>query len=218
MARTKLPRPTLRRIPRYLRLAEELLSQGITHVSSAELAQRLGFTPSQVRQDFAALKVIYGISADGQQGYGYRTDSLRSNMERIMKLSEEKTCVWIGIGNFAMALAHNFDFKRCGIRPVAAFDILPEKVGTDLLTLSGAIPICHVDTLEEYCLRERPNAAILTCPPFSAQNIADILSRSGVLGIWNLTNVDIRVPEGVELESLHLSDSLMTLASRIRTD
>ncbi len=215
MARTTVPLPTLRRIPRYLRLAEELLSQGIVHVSSAELAERLGFTPSQVRQDFSALKEVLGIAADGQQGYGYRTDSLRGNMERIMKLSEEKSCVWIGIGNLAMALAHNFDFKRCGIRPTAAFDILPQKVGTSLPTLSGAIPIFHVDTLEAYCLRERPQTAILTCPPFSAQNIADILSRTGVLGIWNLTNVDIRVPEGVVLESLHLSDSLMTLASRI---
>ena len=215
MARTKVPLPTLRRIPRYLRLAEELLSQGIIHVSSAELAERLGFTPSQVRQDFSALKEICGISADGQQGYGYRADSLRSNMERIMKLSEEKPCVWIGIGNLAMALARNFDFKRCGIRPTAAFDILPEKVGTMLPTLSGAIPICHVDTLEAYCQKEHPLAAILTCPPFSAQNIAETLARAGVRGIWNLTNVDIRVPEGVELESLHLSDSLMTLASRI---
>ena len=63
-----MPIPTLRRIPRYLRLSEELLRAGIVHVSSAELAERLGFTPSQVRQDFSALKEIYGISADGKQG------------------------------------------------------------------------------------------------------------------------------------------------------
>ena len=213
-----MPIPTLRRIPRYLRLSEELLRAGIVHVSSAELAERLGFTPSQVRQDFSALKEIYGISADGQQGYGYRADSLRTNMERILRLSEEKSCIWIGVGNLALALAHNFDFKRCGVRPEAAFDLLPEKVGTTLHTLSGEIPIYHVESLERYCTERCPRMAILTCPPAAAQNVADILTHAGVTGIWNLTNVDIRVPEEAELENVHLSDSLMTLACRVRPD
>lgn len=215
MARTRMPLPTLRRVPRYLRLSEELLKQGIMHVSSAELAERLGSTSSQVRQDFAALKEVYGISAAGQQGYGYRVDSLLRNMEKILSLSLEKSCVWIGIGNLALALAHNLDFSRCGIRPVAAFDILPGKVGTHLATRTGTIPILHVDTLAAYCARHHPLAAILTCPPQDAQELADTLAACGVQGIWNLTNVDILVPAGVALENLHLADSLMTLACRI---
>ncbi len=213
-----MPLPTLRRVPKYLRLSEELLRAGVVHVSSAELAERLGFTPSQVRQDFSALKEIYGISADGQQGYGYHADSLRTNMERILKLSEEKSCIWIGVGNLALALAHNFDFKRCGVRPLAAFDILPEKIGTALQTLSGEIPIYPAESLEEYCAKTHPRMAILTCPPAAAQNVADTLTHAGVTGIWNLTNVDILVPEDVELENVHLSDSLMTLACRVRAD
>ncbi len=215
MSRTRASLPTLRRVPRYLRLSEELTKQGIAHISSAELAERLGSTPSQVRQDFAALKEAYGISADGQQGFGYRVDSLRRNMEQILRLSHEKECVWIGIGNLALALAHNMDFSRCGIRPTAAFDILPGKVGTHLVTRSGSIPILHIHTLAAYCERCRPQAAILTCPGSEAQDLADLLCSSGVQGIWNLTNEDILVPEGTALENVHLSDSLMTLSCLI---
>lgn len=213
--RIKLSYPTLRRLPRYLRQAETLLSEARTHVSSKELAESLGFTPSQVRQDFAALKEVCGVAADGLQGYGYRVDSLKANMERILKLTEQKICVLVGVGNLALALAHNFDFIRCGIRLDAAFDVLPEKIGTILRTLEGEVLIRDVAELPDYCALQRPRAAILTCPPDVAQDTADILTLSGVQGIWNLTNVDIRVPEGVALENVHLSDSLMTLSCRI---
>ena len=54
----------IKRLPRYYRFLEELLKEGKSRISSAELAKRMGLTASQIRQD---LNCFGGF---GQQGYG----------------------------------------------------------------------------------------------------------------------------------------------------
>ena len=55
----------IRRLPRYLRLFEELIIKNVERISSYRIAELMDVTPSQVRQDFA----LYGTF--GMQGYGY---------------------------------------------------------------------------------------------------------------------------------------------------
>ena len=55
----------IRRLPRYYHFLKELDRRGILRVSSRELAEKMGFTASQVRQDFNC------FGGYGQQGYGY---------------------------------------------------------------------------------------------------------------------------------------------------
>ena len=55
MKRLKVSNNVIRRLPRYLRKLDELDAQGISRVSSSELGQQLGLTPSQIRQDFSCL-------------------------------------------------------------------------------------------------------------------------------------------------------------------
>ncbi|MBQ2806686.1 MAG: redox-sensing transcriptional repressor Rex, partial [Clostridia bacterium] len=52
----------VRRLPRYYRYLRELLTQGITRISSSELSARMNVTASQIRQD---LNCFGGF---GQQG------------------------------------------------------------------------------------------------------------------------------------------------------
>ncbi|MCD8391393.1 MAG: redox-sensing transcriptional repressor Rex, partial [Firmicutes bacterium] len=61
----KVPKVVINRLPRYYRHLGELLSQGITKISSTELSERMNVTASQIRQDFN----FFG--GFGQQGYGY---------------------------------------------------------------------------------------------------------------------------------------------------
>ena len=70
MKRLKVSNNVIRRLPRYLRKLDELTAQGITRVSSSELGQQLGLTPSQIRQDFSCFGEF------GQQGYGYHFKGL----------------------------------------------------------------------------------------------------------------------------------------------
>ena len=43
----------------------------------------------------------------------------------------------------------------------------------------------------------------------------DTLVGNGIKAIWNFAHVDLDVPEGVQVENVHLSDSLMKLSYNI---
>ena len=79
-----------KRYPRYFRCLRELLMNGVMKVSSAELADRLGLTPSQVRTD------LNGFDGAGQQGYGYNVKLLYTEISRELGAGDGMTAVIIG--------------------------------------------------------------------------------------------------------------------------
>ena len=58
--------------------------------------------------------------------------------------------------------------------------------------------------------------AVLTVPRDSAESIARTLIDGGVKAIWNFAHIDLDVPEGIQVENVHLVDSLMKLAYNAR--
>ena len=82
MKRVKVSNNVIRRLPRYLRKLDELTASGVSRISSSELGQQLGLTPSQIRQDFSCFGEF------GQQGYGYNVASLREQIAGILDLPE----------------------------------------------------------------------------------------------------------------------------------
>ena len=52
----------------------------------------------------------------------------------------------------------------------------------------------------------------LTIPKTSANQVAQLAVEAGIKGIWNFAHMDLTVPEGVVVENVHLSESLMTLS------
>ena len=124
----------IRRLPKYHRRLRELLSNGVVRVSSSVLANDLGLTASQVRQD---LNCFGGF---GQQGYGYNVESLLSEIASIIGVDRHHTAAIIGVGNLGHALINNFNFKNCGFNITAAFDTNPELIGTEIggITVSDA--------------------------------------------------------------------------------
>ena len=57
--------PVIKRLPKYYRYLRTLKNDGITSISSRELAAQMGTTASQVRQDFNCLGDV-----NGRQGIG----------------------------------------------------------------------------------------------------------------------------------------------------
>ena len=45
--------------------------------------------------------------------------------------------------------------------------------------------------------------------------MAERLANCGIKAIWNFAHVDLDVPESVQVENVHLSDSLMKLSYNI---
>ena len=75
---SKVSNNVIRRLPRYLRKLDELGASGVNRISSFELGQQLGLTPSQIRQDFSCFGEF------GQQGYGYNVAALRAQIAGIL--------------------------------------------------------------------------------------------------------------------------------------
>lgn len=191
----------IRRLPKYHRCLNDMLERGIHRISSKDLSEVIGFSASQIRQDFN------NFGAFGQQGYGYNVEELFKEISDIIGLSKSYHVIIIGAGNLGSALA-NYGFDKLGFHVDAIFDNDPKKVGKKM----ASIEILDINILETYMSQHPVDIAIISTPASVAQNVADRLSISQAKSIWNFAPTDISVPDDVVLESVHLVDSLMTLA------
>ena len=73
-----------------------------------------------------------------------------------------------------------------------------------------------MDELEEFCESECPDIGALAIPKGTIDEVAKKLEALGIKGIWNFSHIE--VTSTVPVETVHLSDSLMTLAYRISED
>ena len=195
----------IKRLPRYYRFLQSLKDNGIVRISSKELAARMGLTASQIRHDFNC------FGGFGQQGYGYNVESLYREIGKILGLDKQHNFVIIGAGNLGRALGNYMNFERRGFIFKGMFDANPELVGKDV----RGVKVMPMDQLESFIRENDIDIAVLTIPKTSAVEVADKLVANGIRAIWNFAHVDLNVPEGIQVENVHLSDSLMKLSYNI---
>ena len=190
-------------MPRYLRLLDELATEGATRVSSTELGEKLGFTPSQVRQDFS------NFGEFGQQGYGYNIKMLRSQIAEILGVKRGYTAVLVGTGHIGSSLIGNFCFSDWGFRLIRAFDVDESMIGKEF----NGVKVSSMDEIEDFLQNNKVDVAVLTVPKEAAAKVAKRLTDCGINAIWNFTNVELVEPDSeVIVENLHFSDSLLSLS------
>ena len=211
---TDMPKPTvstavIKRLPRYHRYLGELLREGTLRISSAALSRIMNVTASQIRQD---LNCFGGF---GQQGYGYNVKYLYGKISELLGVNEGFKAVIIGAGNLGKALAATRMFERRGVERLAMFDIDPQIVGKEIC----GIPVYHIDTLGDFCKNESISIGVLTLPKEAAYDVSQVLVKSGVKGIWNFANMELKISApGVIVENIHLGDSLMKLCYELKTE
>ena len=199
----KVSTAVIRRLPRYYRQLSELQEGGVVRISSGALGKSMGLTASQIRQDLCC------FGGFGQQGYGYKVDSLKEEVGEILGISRGHTLIVLGTGNLGRAIIQNFRFSANGFQLLAAFDIDPAMVGTQI----AGVPVRHADELEDFVAANRVDVGLLTVPIAAAQQMGDRLMEAGVKGIWNFTNFELACGRpDVVVESVHFSDSLLTLS------
>lgn len=198
----EVSKAVIQRLPRYYRNICELKAEGVQRISSRALAERMGLTASQIRQDFNC------FGGFGQQGYGYNVDKLLDELGAILGLHAGRTAILIGAGNLGRALLNNFDFAASGFELLCAFDANPELTGQRF----GGFEVRHSDTLSAFLQERKPDVAVLTIPRGNAPALARKLVERGIRGLWNFTGEDLHLEGlGVPVENVHLSDSMMTL-------
>ena len=103
-------------------------------------------------------------------------------------------------------------YYKIGFNIIGLFDANPRIVGNVI----NDVEVMDVADLEEYCKREKIDIGIICVNRENAQKVADSLVSGGVKGIWNFAPIDLEIPEGIALESVHLSDSLHALSFMIK--
>lgn len=207
MRKQKVSSAVIRRLPRYYRHLNDLFQAGVVRISSNALGKSMNLTASQIRQDLSCFGEF------GQQGYGYNIEKLRGEISDILGMGRGHNAIIFGAGNLGRALIENFHFEKSGFTLSAAFDVDSAIVGTEI----AGVKIYHTDTLEEYLANHSVSVGVLTVPGRVAGPLADKLVEHGIRGIWNFTNIELRLekPEHVVVEDVHFADSLLALSYMI---
>lgn len=201
----RISRAVIARLPRYYRYLGDLLEAGVERISSGDLSKTMHVTASQIRQD------LNNFGGFGQQGYGYNVKYLYTEIGKILGLDKNHNFIIVGAGNLGQALANYASFERSGFILKSLFDVNPRLEGVAI----RGVPVRMMDELEDFLQNNEIEIAALTIPKSKAVEVADILTANGIKAIWNFTHTDLTLPKDVIVESVHLSDSLMTLSYNI---
>lgn len=205
MLEKDISQAVISRLPRYFRYLGELKDEGTERVSSQELSDIMQVTASQIRQD------LNNFGGFGQQGYGYNVEFLYEEIGKILGLDQKHNLIIIGAGNLGQALVNYVDFERRGFLFKGVFDVNPALYGKKI----REIEVQCMDHMGQFVRENNIDIAVLTVPKTEAAEIAERLISYGIKGIWNFAHVDLKVPEGIQVENVHLSDSLMKLSYNI---
>lgn len=195
---TKCPiRKSLRRVLLYRGILINLQALGVKKVFSYTLGNETGISAEQVRKDFSEYRI------KGNQRGGYQVDNLIHELELIFYKNGRQNIIVVGRGNIGSSLSNYNSFIQRQINIVATFDIDPSKQH-----LRSDIPVYGLDRLGEVINRFVVRTAIIAVPAIAAQLVCDQLLDSGIEGIINFAPVILKVPEGVIVNNINLSDEI----------
>lgn len=204
----EISQAVISRLPRYYRFLGELRSKGVERISSRELSRLMQVTASQIRQDFN------NFGGFGQQGYGYNVGYLYDEIGRILGLDHTHNMILIGAGHLGQALINYMNFRNRGFFFKGAFDVNPDLFGKKV----AGITVYSLEAMPQFIRSNEIDIAVLCIPKGEAENVAKTLVECGIRGIWNFAHIDLPVPRGVQVENVHLSDSLMKLSYNLHRE
>ena len=197
--------PVIKRLPKYYRYLRTLKNDGITSISSRELAAQMGTTASQVRQDFNCIGDV-----NGRQGIGYSVENLLSILEQLLFGNGDLLpTILIGCGRLGKAVSRFITTDTNGYKLIAAFDNSADEVGKEI----SGVQILNIDELEAFCAEHHPHMAVVCIPRDAAEELAETLVDAGIRSFWNFSSYDFRLKyEDLPSVNVHLGDSLLTLS------
>ena len=197
-----VPQAVVSRLSLYLRELQQIQQEGKETTSSTHLGSLLGFTDAQVRKDLAYFGQF------GYPGIGYRCVELIEAIQQILGTDQDWPIAIIGVGNLGRALLGYRGFSRQGFRVVAAFDADKSRTGIQV----EGITVYHIDALSEVARREGIRLGVIAVPGSAAQEVADRLVESGMVGVLNFAPVTLNLPDEVRIVGVDLAIELEQLS------
>lgn len=198
---SELPRATVVRLPRYLRLLDDV-SRSRETVSSDQLAEAAGANAANVRRDLSYLD-FHGV-----RGVGYSVTELRDRIRRELGIAFRRNVAIVGAGNLGRALANYGGLSRRGFDVVAVYDKDDGAIGSTI----GKLSVRNVQKLTDDCSNGDFDMAILAVPAVAAQQVTDQLVEAGIETILNFAPIRVGVPDTVTVRQVDLSMELQVLS------
>jgi redox-sensing transcriptional repressor len=197
-----VPDATVARLPLYLRALGTLAEDGVSTVSSEELATAAGVNSAKLRKDLSYL------GSYGTRGVGYDVDYLVFQVSRELGLTQDWPVVIVGLGHLGHALANYGGFASRGFAIRALVDADPAIVGTEI----AGLPVVPLTQLEEVVGDLGVAIGVIATPAQVAQEVCDRLVAAGVSSILNFAPSVLSVPDHVEVRKVDMSIELQILA------
>ena len=201
MKTLRVPEATVTRLSVYSRFLERLDQNGVTTVSSGEIAEGVGVSPAQVRKDLAYFGEF------GTRGVGYNVKDLMRYTLKILGLDRQWALILVGAGNLGFALCTYKGFNMRGFSIVSVFDDDLTKIGKKI----NEMEVLPLERMPEVIEKENVKIGIIAIPPNGAQEVADIMVKNNIQAILNFAPVALNVPDHVEVRNVDLSVKLEIL-------
>ena len=198
----RIAESTVRRLSLYLSFLEGIERQGLTTISSDELAQMGGTTSAQVRKDLS----LFG--SFGKRGLGYSVPELSEKLREILGLGKEwKVCI-IGAGKIGAALARYRGFAERGFQVTGVYDIDDGKIGKKWETLT----VRSIADLEKDSSKHEYDIAVVATPAESTPAVVKQVVRAGIKAILNFAPIQLSVPADVTVRNVNMAMELEGLS------
>mgnify|MGYP000659973514 CR=1 FL=1 len=160
---TKVPEPTLRRLPWYLSNVKLLKQRGERFVSSTQISKEINIDASQIAKDLSYVNI------SGRTRVGYEVDALIEVLEHFLGFTEIHKAFLFGVGSLGGAL-----LQDSGQIPATAAERLvlpPVQIG--VLTVPIEIAQCITDMMVDGGIK-----AVWNFTPFRIRVPEDIVVQN----------------------------------------
>ncbi len=199
----KISRPTAERLSEYLLILEQLLADSKETISSNELSDVYGNTPSQVRQD------LFQLENTGRIRHGYNIRTLANAIRSRLGMGCTANLAIIGCGKLGSAIAEHVPFSTYSMKLAGIFDNQRSIIGKKI----GGVTVEDVRNLEKSLQRKKISMVTLCVPPSAAQEVAEKLIAAGCIkGILNYTQKRLKVPADIVVRDRQIVCSFIQLA------
>jgi redox-sensing transcriptional repressor len=202
LERPVIPRKTIYRLSIYLRCLARLRENGINTVSSDALARAAGVKPTQLRKDLAYFGTF------GTRGLGYDVGALSKRISDKLGTSRLQPVILIGVGNLGLSLLQYRGFEKEGFEIIAAFDADPHRKRDKEIKQ----PIYGMEEMPAFVEKQSVKMAILAVPASVAQEVANLATEAGIVGILNFAPIVLAVSEEVMVNNVNLAIELENLS------
>lgn len=197
-----IPRAALTRLPKYLEYLKEKRRYGVKVISAAEFSAAF----AEAADDISCIGVL-------TERTEYDVNSMIELLNSFLNRENANDAVLVGAGQLGRTLLAYDGFSKYGLDIVAAFDISPSVIGTQV----NGKQIFSVEKMKNLCERLHIRIGIITVPARSAQLAADLLVKCGIKAVLNFSSADLKLPEEIIVQDENIAASLAALSEKLRS-